>query len=60
MLVINNPYKQGYQDCKEGRPYYPHYILEFFGKRSRVTRLTNSERAEYVKGWDAAIMGDAL
>lgn len=55
----NSPYLQGYYDCKEGKTFNPHYIFEFEGTRSFVNVLTNSERAEYTKGWDTAIKGDA-
>ena len=60
---VNSPYQQGYYDCVEGKRYYPHYILEIpnFGRQLvEGSELSNYDRGQYTKGWDAAIMGDAL
>lgn len=59
----NNPYTQGYADCKEGKEYYPHFWCSYTdGEATLVhgTALSNYDRGQYTLGWDAAIMGDAL
>lgn len=60
---LNNPYAQGYADCKEGKEYYPHCWISYINGEAQLchgTALSNYERGQYVLGWDAAIMGDAL
>lgn len=64
---VNNPYGQGYHDCKEGKEFYPHCWVNYPGGdlRSEVqlchgTAMSNYDKGQYTLGWDAAIVGDAL
>lgn len=60
---INDPYAQGYADCKEGKVYYPRCWISYIKDDVQLchgSALTNYERGQYTLGWDAAIKGGAL
>ena len=59
----NDPYAQGYADCKEGRKYYPHYWVSYEKGVTQLchgTAMSNYDKGQYTLGWDAAILGGAL
>jgi hypothetical protein len=60
---LNDPYAQGYADCKEGKEYYPHYWVSFSKGEAQLchgTAMSNYDKGQYTLGWDAAILGGAL
>ena len=60
---MNDPYGQGYADCKEGKQFYPHYWVSFEKNVSQLCHgkvMSNYDKGQYTLGWDAAIMGDGL
>jgi len=61
---LNDPYTQGYADCKEGKEFYPHYWVsysrEFEVQLCHGTAMSVYDSGQYTLGWDAAIMGEAL
>lgn len=60
---MNDPYGQGYADCKEGKQFYPHYWVSFSKGEAELchgTAMSVYDKGQYTLGWDAAIMGGAL
>jgi hypothetical protein len=60
---MNDPYGQGYADCKEGKEFYPHYWVSFEKNVSELCHgaaMSVYDKGQYTLGWDAAIMGGAL
>lgn len=60
---LNNPYAQGYADCKEGKEFYPHYWVSFTQGEVQLCHgkvMSNYHKGQYTLGWDAAIRGYGL